>query len=191
MKKFFTQPIGNLVRQNAIGFIACNIYLIGTGFELFESVDGVNRIFNFAWAFTLTSIVIGSYYLVEGQVPNYWKMATVILGAVLILGTLIEISVPEFRETGFSGMYFVWAFNSLTYILTVRGTGVFRPVYEYLSIFAFTGILVGSGAGLFFDYTPPESIQPLFGIAWISMIVGFGYGSYVAWGDKLASSTNE
>ena len=130
MKKFFTQPIGNLVRQNAIGFIACNIYLIGTGFELFESVDGVNRIFNFAWAFTLTSIVIGSYYLVEGQVPNYWKMATVILGAVLILGTLIEISVPEFRETGFSGMYFIWAFNSLTYILTVRGTGVFRPVYE-------------------------------------------------------------
>ena len=55
-------------------------------------------------------------------------------------------------------MYFIWAFNSLTYILTVRGTGVFRPVYEYLSIFAFTGILVGSGAGLFFDYTPPESI---------------------------------
>ena len=84
MKKFFTQPIGSLVRQNAIGFIACNIYLIGTGFELFESVDGVNRIFNFAWAFTLTTIVIGSYYLVEGQVPNYWKMAIVILGAVLI-----------------------------------------------------------------------------------------------------------
>ena len=73
-------------------------------------------------------------------------MATVILGAVLILGTLIEISVPEFRETGFSGMYFIWAFNSLTYILTVRGTGVFRPVYEYLSIFAFTGILVGMAA---------------------------------------------
>ena len=116
-------------------------------------------------------------------------MATVILGAVLILGTLIEISVPEFRETGFSGMYFIWAFNSLTYILTVRGTGVFRPVYEYLSIFAFTGVLVGSGAGLFFDYTPPESIQPLFGIAWISMIIGFGYGSYVAWGDKMSSST--
>jgi len=188
MKKFFTQPIGSLVRQNAIGFIVCNIYLIGTGFELFESVDGVNRIFNFAWAFTLTSIVIGSYYLVEGQVPNYWKMATVILGAVLILGTLIEISVPEFRETGFSGMYFIWAFNSLTYILTIRGTGVFRPVYEYLSIVAFIGILVGSGAGLFFDYTPPESIQPVFGIAWISMIVGFGYGSYVAWGDKMSSN---
>ena len=57
------------------------------------------------------------------------------------------------------------------------------------SIFAFTGVLVGSGAGLFFDYTPPESIQPLFGIAWISMIIGFGYGSYVAWGDKMSSST--
>jgi hypothetical protein len=49
MKKFFTQPIGSLVRQNALGFIACNVYLLSTGFELFESVDGVNRIFNFAW----------------------------------------------------------------------------------------------------------------------------------------------
>ena len=47
MKKFFTQPIGSLVRQNALGFIACNVYLLSTGFELFESVDGVNRIFNF------------------------------------------------------------------------------------------------------------------------------------------------
>ena len=53
MKKFFTQPIGSLVRQNALGFIACNIYLLSTGFELFETIDGVNRIFNFAWGFTL------------------------------------------------------------------------------------------------------------------------------------------
>jgi hypothetical protein len=189
MKAFFTQPIGNLARQNAIGFIVCNIYLIATGFELFESIDGVNRIFNFAWGFTLLAIIIASYQLVEDQVPEYWKMATGILATVIILGTLIEISVPEFRENGFSGMYFLWSFNSLTYILTIRGTGVFRPVYEYLSIFAFTGLLIGSGAGLFFDYTPPESIQPLFGIAWISMIIGFGYGSYVAWGDKMSSST--
>jgi hypothetical protein len=85
-------------------------------------------------------------------------------------------------------MYFIWAFNSLTYILTIKGTGVFRPIYEYLSIFAFTFILIASGGNLFFDYTPPESIQLVFGIAWISMIIGFGYGSYVAWGDKLASS---
>ena len=189
MKAFFTQPIGNLARQNAIWFIVCNIYLIATGFELFESIDGVNRIFNFAWGFTLLAIIIGSYQLVEDQVPEYWKMATSILATVIILGTLIEISVPEFRENGFSGMYFLWAFNSLTYILTIRGTGVFRPVYEYLSIFAFTFILIASGGNLFFDFTPPESIQLLFGIAWISMIIGFGYGSYVAWGDKMSSST--
>ena len=85
MKKFFTQPIGSLVRQNALGFIACNVYLLSTGFELFESVDGVNRIFNFAWGFTLLSIIIGSYQLVEDQVPEYWKMATGILGTVIIL----------------------------------------------------------------------------------------------------------
>ena len=56
-------------------------------------------------------------------------------------------------------------------------------------VFAFTFILIGSGAQLFFDYTPPESIQPLFGIGWIAMIIGLGVGSYVAWGDRMSSST--
>ena len=162
MKKFFTQPVGQLARQNCIGFIGCNLYLIGNGFGLYEGPEGINRIFNFAWAFTLLGI---------------------------ILGTLIEISFPEFRENGFAGMYFLWAFNTLTFVLTTRGTGVFRPVYEYLSIFAFTFILIGSGAQLFFDYTPPESIQPLFGIGWIAMIIGLGVGSYVAWGDKMSLDT--
>ena len=189
MKAFFTQPIGQLARQNALGFIGCNLYLIVINFGSFDSIEAVDKIFNFAWGFTLLAIIIGSYQLVEDQVPEYWKMATGILGTVIILGTLIEISVPEFRENGFSGMYFLWAFNSLTYLLTIRGTGVFRPVYEYLSIFAFTFILIASGGNLFFDYTPPESIQLVFGIAWISMIIGFGYGSYVAWGDKMSSST--
>ena len=52
MKKFFTQPVGQLARQNCIGFIGCNLYLIGNGFGLYEGLEGINRIFNFAWAFT-------------------------------------------------------------------------------------------------------------------------------------------
>ena len=36
MKKFFTQPVGQLARQNCIGFIGCNLYLIGNGFGLYE-----------------------------------------------------------------------------------------------------------------------------------------------------------
>ena len=115
MKAFFTQPIGQLARQNCIGFIGCNLYLIGNGFGLYEGPDGINRIFNFAWAFTLLGIILGGYYLIEDQVPEYWRMATGILGGVIILGTLIEISFPEFRENGFAGMYFLWAFNSLTF----------------------------------------------------------------------------
>ena len=55
MKAFFTQPIGQLARQNCIGFIGCNLYLIGNGFGLYEGPDGINRIFNFAWAFTPVS----------------------------------------------------------------------------------------------------------------------------------------
>ena len=38
-----------------------------------------------------------------------------------------------------------------------------------------------------FDYAIPESIQPIFGLGWISMVIGLGYGGYVAWGDKMSS----
>ena len=40
MKAFFTQPIGQLARQNCIGFIGCNLYLIGNGFGLYEGQMG-------------------------------------------------------------------------------------------------------------------------------------------------------
>ena len=42
---------------------------------------------------------------------------------------------------------------------------------------------------MFFDYAIPESIQPIFGIGRIAMVIGLGYGSYVAWGDNMSSST--
>ena len=71
----------------------------------------------------------------------------------------------------------------------MRGTGIFRPVYEYLSIFGYISIIIWSGADVFFDYAIPESIQPIFGIGWIAMVIGLGYGGYVAWSDKLATST--
>ena len=189
MKAFFAQPIGQLARQNALGFIGCNLYLIVINFGSFDSVEAVDKIFNFAWGFTLLALIIAGYNLVEDQVPEYWRMATGILAAVIITGTLIELAIPEFQENGFVPMYFLWAFNSLTYSLTNRGTGVFRPIYENLSILGFLSILIGTGANIFFDYTPPESIQPIFGIGWIAMVIGLGYGSYVAWGDKMSSST--
>ena len=71
----------------------------------------------------------------------------------------------------------------------MRGSGGFRPVYEYLSAFGYISIIIFSGSTVFLDYTIPESIQPIFGLGWIAMVVGLGYGSYVAWGDKLSSST--
>ena len=86
-------------------------------------------------------------------------------------------------------MYFLWAFNSLIYVVTMRGSGVFRPVYEYLSAFGYISIIIFSGANVFFDYAIPESIQPIFGLGWIAMVIGLGYGGYVAWGDKLASGS--
>ena len=128
---------------------------------------------------------------VKDQVPDYWREASAILGGVILVGTLLEISSPEYNSDngGFAPMYFLWAFNSLIYVFTMRGTGIFRPVYEYLSIFGYISIIIWSGADVFFDYAIPESIQPIFGIGWIAMVIGLGYGSYVAWGDKLANST--
>ena len=184
MKKFFTQPIGDLSRQNALTFLVINVVFIGVEFSGTTALDAVDHLLNFFWGFTLISIIIAGYYLAEGHVPEYWKAATTVLATVIIFGTFLEITLVE---DGFLPMYFFWAFNSLIYSLTMRGTGVFRPVYEYLSIFGFISVLIFSGANVFFDYAIPESIQPIFGIGWIAMVIGLGYGTYVAWGDKMSS----
>ena len=190
MKTFFTQPIGQLGRQNSLGFIGLNVVLLVVGFGEIDLPVGLGNFINFLWGFSLMfSIILAGYYLVKDQVPEYWREASAILGGVIIVGTLIEISSPDYNldNGGFAPMYFLWAFNSLIYSLTMRGTGVFRPVYEYLSIFGFISSIIFSGANVFFDYAIPESIQPIFGIGWIAMVIGLGYGSYVAWGDKMSS----
>ena len=191
MKTFFTQPIGELGRQNSLGFVGINIVLLVVGFGEIDVPIGLENFINFLWGFSLFSIILAGYYLVKDQVPDYWREASAILGGVILVGTLLEISSPEYNSDngGFAPMYFLWAFNSLIYVFTMRGTGIFRPVYEYLSIFGYISIIIWSGADVFFDYAIPESIQPIFGIGWIAMVIGLGYGSYVAWGDKLANST--
>ena len=190
MKTFFTQPIGQLARQNSLGFIVCNVFLLVVGFGELDVPVGLGNLLNFLWGFSLFSIILAGYYLVKDQVPDYWREASAILGGVILVGTFIEISSPDYtiNNGGFAPMYFLWAFNSLIYVLTMRGSGVFRPVYEYLSVFGYISIIIFSGANVFFDYEIPESIQPIFGLGWIAMVIGLGYGGYVAWGDKLASS---
>ena len=190
MKTFFTQPIGQLGRQNSLGFIGLNVVLVVVGFGEIDLPVGLGNFLNFLWGFSLFSIILAGYYLVKDQVPDYWREASAILGGVIIVGTLIEISSPDYTldNGGFIPMYFLWAFNSLIYNLTLRGTGVFKPVYEYLSIFGFITIIIFTGSNLFLGYELSESLQPVFGIGWISMIIGLGYGGYVAWGDKLATS---
>ena len=191
MKTFFTQPIGQLGRQNSLGFIGINVVLLAVFFGELDIARGLGNFINFLWGYSLFSLILAGYYLVKDQVPDYWREASAILGGVILVGTLIEISSPEYTldNGGFAPMYFLWAFTSLIYVLTMRGTGIFRPVYEYLSIFGFISIIIFSGANMFFDYAIPESIQPIFGIGWIAMVIGLGYGTYVAWGDKMSSST--
>ena len=190
MKKFFTQPIGQLGRQNSLGFIGLNVVLVVVGFGEIDVPVGLGNFLNLLWGFSLFSIILAGYYLVKDQVPDYWREASAVLGGVILVGTLIEISSPDYTldNGGFAPMYFLWAFNSLIYVVTMRGSGIFRPVYEYLSAFGYISIIIFSGANVFFDYAIPESIQPIFGLGWIAMVIGLGYGGYVAWGDKLASS---
>ena len=141
MKKFFTQPIGELSRQNALFFLVINIVFIGAELSGTTALDVVDDLLNFFWGFSLLSIVIAGYYLAEGHVPEYWKMASSGLATVIIIGTFLELTIVE---DGFLPMYFFWAFNTLIYSLTLRGTGIFRPVYEILSIVSQKAVNVDS-----------------------------------------------
>ena len=100
MKKFFTQPVGDFARQNALTFLVIN--LVGLGLELSGStaLDAVDNLFSFVWGFSLISIIIASYYLAEGHVPEYWKMATTILATFIIFGTFLEMT--EFEAVSYT-----------------------------------------------------------------------------------------
>ena len=185
MKKFFTQPIGDLARQNALTFLVINVLFIGVEFSGATALDAVDNLLNFFWGFTLISIIIAGYYLVEGHVPEYWKMATTVLATVIIFGTFLEIT--QF-EDGFLPMYFFWAFNSLIYTLTLRGTGIFRPIYENITVLGALIITIGSSADIFFGYELPEVFEIIGLVGWLSLVVGTSLGNYFAWGDKATSS---
>ncbi|MEN9018082.1 MAG: hypothetical protein ABF331_06220 [Hellea sp.] len=186
MKKFFTQPIGDLARQNALTFLVINVLFIGVEFSGATALDAVDNLLNFFWGFTLISIIIAGYYLVEGHVPEYWKMATTVLATVIIFGTFLEIT--QF-EDGFLPMYFFWAFNSLIYTLTLRGTGIFRPIYENITVLGALIITIGSSADIFFGYELPEVFEIIGLVGWLSLVVGTSLGNYFAWGDKASSSS--
>ena len=185
MKKFFTQPVGDFARQNALTFLVIN--LVGLGLELSGStaLDAVDNLFSFVWGFSLISIIIASYYLVEGHVPEYWKMATTVLATFIIFGTFLEMTE---LEEGFLPIYFFWAFNSLIYSVTLRGNGVFRPIYENMTILGALFLLIGSSATLFFGFEPTDSFQQFGFIGWLVLIIGFSLGNYFAWGDKSTTS---
>ena len=109
MKKFFTQPIGELSRQNALFFLVINIVFIGAELSGTTALDAVEDLLNFFWGFSLLSIVIAGYYLAEGHVPEYWKMASSGLATVIIIGTFLELTIVE------EGFYQCTFFGHLTH----------------------------------------------------------------------------
>ena len=73
MKKFFTQPIGDLARQNALTFLVINIVFIAVELSGTTALDAFEDLLNFFWGFSLLSIVISGYYLAEGYVLLFLK----------------------------------------------------------------------------------------------------------------------
>ena len=51
MKTFFTQPIGQLGRQNALGFIGLNVVLLVVGFGEIDLPVGLGNFINFLLKF--------------------------------------------------------------------------------------------------------------------------------------------
>jgi hypothetical protein len=186
MKKFFTQPIGELSRQNALFFLVINIVFIGAELSGTTALDAVEDLLNFFWGFSLLSIVIAGYYLAEDHVPEYWKMASSGLATVIIIGTFLELTIVE---EGFLPMYFFWAFNTLIYTLTLRGSGIFRPIYENITLLGALIITIGTSAYIFFGYELPDAVEILGLVGWLSLVIGTSLGNYFAWGDKASSST--
>ena len=90
MKTFFTQPIGNLARQNAITFLVLNLLFVALQLSGTTALDVLEDLINFIWGFSLATIVITAYYLAEDHVPDYWRSAHSILATVIIL-SLIHI----------------------------------------------------------------------------------------------------
>ena len=185
MKTFFTQPIGNLARQNAITFLVLNLLFVALELSGTTALDALEDLINFIWGFSLATIVITAYYLAEDHVPDYWRSAHSILATVIIFGTFLEITE---LEDGFLPMYFFWAFNSLIYSVTLRGNGVFRPIYENMTILGALFLVIGSSATLFFGFEPTDSFQQFGFIGWLVLIIGFSLGNYFAWGDKSTTS---
>ena len=185
MKTFFTQPIGNLARQNAITFLVLNLLFVALELSGITALDALEDLINFIWGFSLATIVITAYYLAEDHVPDYWRSAHSILATVIIFGTFLEITE---LEDGFLPMYFFWAFNSLIYSVTLRGNGVFRPIYENMTILGALFLLIGRSATLLFGLEPTDSFQQFGFIGWLVLIIGFSLGNYFAWGDKSTTS---
>ena len=53
MKTFFTQPIGQLGRQNSLGFVGINVVLLVVGFGEIDVPIGLGNFVNFLWGFSL------------------------------------------------------------------------------------------------------------------------------------------
>ena len=56
MKTFFTQPIGQLGRQNSLGFIGLNVVLLVVGFGEIDLPVGLGNFLNFLLGISISKL---------------------------------------------------------------------------------------------------------------------------------------
>ena len=181
MKNFVTAPIGEQAKQQSIIFIICNIYQIVTGF-LEISGGPIDEIVNLTWGVSLSVIILGNWELTKDRVPSYFKTSGGVLASIILVATFIEIANPPINDEpqiDTTGFYLFFFFNLIfNYFVT---DGIYKNIFRYLILGAAIAGVFFTGADIFFDFQPPETLQPLFLIIFIGFTVGLGYGTYDAW----------
>ena len=175
MKNFVTAPIGEQAKQQSIVFIICNIYQIVTGF-LDISGGPIDEIVNLTWGVSLSVIILGNWELTKDRVPSYFKTSGGVLASIILVATFIEIANPPINDEpqiDTTGFYLFFFFNLIfNYFVT---EGIYKNIFRYLILGAAIAGVFFTGADIFFDFQPPETLQPLFLIIFIGFTVGLGY----------------
>ena len=180
-ENFVTAPIGEQAKQQSIIFIFWNIYQIVTGF-LDISGGPIDEIVNLTWGVSLSVIILGNWELTKDRVPSYFKTSGGVLASIILVATFIEIANPPINDEpqiDTTGFYLFFFFNLIfNYFVT---EGIYKNIFRYLILGAAIAGVFFTGADIFFDFQPPETLQPLFLIIFIGFTVGLGYGTYDAW----------
>jgi len=177
MKSFFTSTDKENAQQAAYLFLITNIIgFVTTGF-LGQELP--HPLVQFLWGLSIAGIFLTIKPLLGDNVPENWREGTTFIAAAIFAGNCLTIG-----STGNEfGPFFFFICLNMVALYTVS-EGVIGNIWRYnLLIAGLAGVFLG-GAGAFFGYELPESLQPLQLVLWLTFILGLGVGPLLAWRDR-------